>query len=351
MVILSIHGHCGCGISERYRGADTELWHVLRLWRGFDVVATLIPTWYAPLGWRDRCDDLGMRTLQVGSSRDLSAIVRVSGSLVVSFCNAEFFKFSETLRDLGCRLVWVSCMTQLSHAELAYYESGGRFDAFVFQGDYQRSRLWPELNHFGFSERQCFSIRGALDVSDFPFQPRPRRPGDRFVVGKLARPDLDKWSRNYWSILARIRADNVRARVMGCDDMVRRKLGTAPDWADVLPPCHEPVPRFLESLHCLLPVNGGAEENWPRVGLEAMAAGVPIVTENKWGWREMIEHGRTGYLADTEDELAYYAGRLAADESHRLWIARNARERLVEELANPDTIWRTWKELFDAVSA
>ena len=29
-----------------------------------------------------------------------------------------------------------------------------------------------------------------------------------------------------------------------------------------------------------------------------MAAGVPIVAQNDWGWREMIEHGVTGFLGE-----------------------------------------------------
>jgi hypothetical protein len=28
-----------------------------------------------------------------------------------------------------------------------------------------------------------------------------------------------------------------------------------------------PTPQFFATLHCLLPVNGGARENWPRAGL------------------------------------------------------------------------------------
>ncbi len=79
---------------------------------------------------------------------------------------------------------------------------------------------------------------------------------------------------------------------------------------------------FLQSLHVLVQSNAAAVENWPRVGLEAMAAGVPLVVDAKGGWLEMLRHGRTGYLCRTEDEFAYYAARLAYDEAHRLrWSA------------------------------
>jgi glycosyltransferase involved in cell wall biosynthesis len=90
---------------------------------------------------------------------------------------------------------------------------------------------------------------------------------------------------------------------------------------------------------------GQAVENWPRVGLEAMAAGVPVIADNRGGWREMIRHGRTGYLCDNDDQFAEYTARLACDETLRVQIARQARETLETELARPQEIWAGWKQL------
>jgi glycosyltransferase involved in cell wall biosynthesis len=97
-----------------------------------------------------------------------------------------------------------------------------------------------------------------------------------------------------------------------------------------------------------LPINGGAMENWPRVGLEAMAAGVPIVTEKRWGRLEMIDHGRTGFLGESNEELAAYATGLAHDEVRRLKITATARQH-VEKLADPQAIWAAWRKLFAAM--
>jgi glycosyltransferase involved in cell wall biosynthesis len=103
-----------------------------------------------------------------------------------------------------------------------------------------------------------------------------------------------------------------------------------------------PVERFLARLHCYLSINGTARENWPRVGLEAFAAGVPVVTENKWGWQEMIEHGVTGFLGNDLEELAHYASLLAHDEELRLEMAHAARSKLINELACPEKLWDQW---------
>ena len=48
---------------------------------------------------------------------------------------------------------------------------------------------------------------------------------------------------------------------------------------------------YAES-HALLQ-HGETLENLPRVGLEAMAAGVLVIADNAGGWRDQVEHGRS----------------------------------------------------------
>jgi glycosyltransferase involved in cell wall biosynthesis len=80
-----------------------------------------------------------------------------------------------------------------------------------------------------------------------------------------------------------------------------------------------------------------------------MASGVPVVAEDAWGWREMIEHGVTGFLGRNGDELTHWAATLVRDDSLRLKIAHQAYRRLVDELANPHAIFCRWKELFESL--
>jgi len=139
--------------------------------------------------------------------------------------------------------------------------------------------------------------------------------------------------------------------MLGMDERTHAKLGKPPPWADCLKPMAIPPQKFFATLHGLLPVNGGARENWPRAGLEAMAAGVPVVAQNEWGWREMIEHGVTGFLGSSDEELAHYAAMLAYDEDLRLRIVHAAHEWLVNEFANPEAIWAGWRRLFSSLQS
>jgi len=127
-------------------------------------------------------------------------------------------------------------------------------------------------------------------------------------------------------------------------------LGKPPDWATCYEPGEIEVGDFLDRCHVLLAVNDTACENWPRVGLEAMSAGVPIIAQNRGGWPEMIRHGDTGILAGNQTQVAYWLGRLSHEEPLRLRIAENAR-KWVEELSHPAEIIEGWRRLFTSLPA
>ena len=331
-------------------GACTEAWHTVKLWRRFGAEVHLVPTWGTDAKWRAKLDEIGCVTHHV-TPETLADVPGLAGSIVVSFCNDQFLQQAGRLRDLGCRLVWVNCMTWLFDAERKFCRERGPFDAHVFQSDFQRSMLEPELTKVGYRPKLGHLIRGAFDFEEWEFAPRGHAPGEPFVVGRAARPDHDKWSSNTWPIYKRIQYRPKRALMLGVDDRTRQKIGVPPSWADCLQPMAIPAREFFRQLHCTLPINGGARENWPRAGLEAMAAGVPIVAQNEWGWREMIEHGVTGFLGGSDEELAHWAATLAYDEERRLQVARAARERLETDLANPDILWAGWRRLFESLTS
>lgn len=61
--------------------------------------------------------------------------------------------------------------------------------------------------------------------------------------------------------------------------------------------------------------------------VEAMAAGCVPVVINKGGQREIVEHGVSGYLWETLDELKDYTRTLVNDEEKRTRMSEAARER------------------------
>jgi glycosyltransferase involved in cell wall biosynthesis len=328
-------------------GANTELWHTVKLWRRFGLDVTLLPTWEAPLEWKHRLDAIGCRTVALSppgtGGAFLDGVPGLAGSIVVSMCNTRFLAVAEQFRARGCRIVWLGCMNWLFTAEKLHYKRFGPFDRHVFQSRYQHDQLVPQLRRFGFRDEQSFIIPGAFDPEEFPLRPLRHEPDTIFEVGRIGRAEVDKFRRDFWRLLSKV-PHSLRVRVLGWNEECLDFIGDPPHWAECLSPGAVPVRDFLAGCHCLVALNGQSVENWPRVGLEAMAAGVPIVADNRGGWREMIEDGHSGFLCDTLDEAAFRIANLAYDEQLRMGVVIAGRNR-VESLSAPEPIWLRWYKL------
>jgi len=317
-------------------GANTELWHTLKLWRSRGLDVTLHAVNGAATHWRARCDAIGCRTA-ITALRNLSV---PEAATVVAFCHQPFLREVARLQKHNrARVVHVPCMTYL------FPEDRGQCDVYCFQSRFQMGLLAPQLEGLGVGPHRLRLVGGAFDAGEIPFRPRHRSRGDPFMVGRLSRPDGQKFRPNLWQVLGGI--PNVRARVMGWTDSIAGRCGPPPTWAEVLPKNAEPVIDFLAGLHCMLQ-DGEALENRPRTGLEAMAAGVPIVAPDRGGWPEMVRHGVTGLLGRDPAELTAQAARLEADEPLRLFLARQARQAVEGPLTDPGLCWSRWRSVFES---
>ena len=273
----------------------------------------------------------------------------LAGSVVVGMCNSHVTKARKLLYDLRCRLVWVNCMTFMFPEETAAWRIAPA-EAYVFQSHFQQDELERRLLPLGYNHGMGHLIRGAFAFDELPFAPTPHADQSPFVIGRLARPDLDKWSSNHWNILARVPYAQRRAVAMGWTMQLTRKCGQPPPWAETFTPQQITCQEFLGRCHAMLGLNGGARENWPRIGLEAMAAGVPLVAQNEWGWKEMIEDGVSGFLTRSDEEMAFRLAQLAYDEDLRQAIIECGRAH-VRELACPERIGAQWCKLFASLGA
>lgn len=318
-------------------GAGTELWDTLRWWcrGGFDV--HLVRPEGFPKAWRKPCEEIGC-TIHETPLRDVPGM---AGSNVTAFCAKAFLESADELRAMGCRLIWVSCMTYVFKAEREHYETHGPFDVYVCQSRFQRALLREQLAGYQLNMEH---IPGAFCIEDWPFAPASHQPGQPFVLGRLSRADADKFSSNTWPIWEGVSYGKKEGHVMGWQpEKVQKKLGKPPGWVKTYRPGEMPAKDFHRMLHALVQINGGAKENWPRVGLEAMATGDVLVAQNQWGWKEMVEDGRTGFLCSSDrHEISHRIATLAWDESLRCRMAVDARQR-VEQLADPEPFIRKWR--------
>ncbi len=335
------------GYPKDIGGANTELWHTLKLWRGYGLDVTLIPTWGPKIATPEtnkRLAGIGVKVVET-TPDNLIDIDGLPNSIVVAFCNERFIEHAHAFQGLGCRLVWAGCMNFQFAVERLHNRKYDPMDRYVFQSEHQRDQITPHIAKLGVTDDQCPVIHGAFDPGEFPHNPL-KHDGDRFIVGRLSRPDAGKFAPDYWRQIAAIPYPT-SVHVMGWSQAIEDKVGIPPEWAACSLPCSESPQSFYAGLHALVPGIGAIAENWPRIGLEAMSAGVPIVAERRGGWPEML--GDDGVLVDDRDHLAYSAAKLAYDPQYRMGVIVDQFARLTE-ITDPQRIWSQWETLFSGLS-
>jgi glycosyltransferase involved in cell wall biosynthesis len=76
-------------------------------------------------------------------------------------------------------------------------------------------------------------------------------------------------------------------------------------------------------------------ENLSNTVMEAMACGTPCVAFNQGGMPDLVEHGRTGYLARPfeSDDLAAGIGGVLEDDVARREMGQRSRRKVEEDFA------------------
>ena len=344
------------GIPLTVGGANTECGDTALLWRKAGVNVTCVSFLRCPCGrdvkqptpdnpWMERFESAGIPIVHAepGKFREVPGL---AGAICVSFCNGHTCHNWPELYQLGCRLVWSPAMTwTMPHEHNAFGTEygGGPPAAIHLQSAFQAEQLQPRYEKVGC--KRFVQIHGAFEP--FPFVPRPRRKGEALVVGRLARACRTKWTPHLWTILDQVRQHGVDVEVLcqGWSDDLEIHCGVPPKWARCLPENTLTSQEFLAQCHILICPNWGIDENWPRVGLEAMSAGVIMLADARGGWLEMIDDRETGLLCHNPHEYVVCLEWMAWDERERWYILNEARRRLAE-LIDPDGIAGQWLNLF-----
>jgi glycosyltransferase involved in cell wall biosynthesis len=155
----------------------------------------------------------------------------------------------------------------------------------------------------------------------------------RFVVGRLSRDVPEKHHGRDPDLYRRLVSAGCEVRIMG-GTCLRSQLKRARE-IDLLPPQSMDAGLFLRNLDCFYyRTSDRLLEGAGRVIAEAMACGLPVVCHQMGGYRELIEHGRTGFLFDTDEEAFQTIVRLKHDRDLRRTVGHAAR-RSMESLYSP----------------
>ena len=163
------------------------------------------------------------------------------------------------------------------------------------------------------------------------FVPPSSKPSDSaaaeaaFTVGRLSRANPKKHHADDPELYRRLVENGCRIRIMGPSPSLEAQLGGS-ESVELLPMFAQEAHLFLQGLDCFFyRTSEGWSEPSGRVVTEAMACGLPVVCHESGGYAEIIEHGRNGFLFDTQQEALEILLRLKEDRGLRESVGTEAR--------------------------
>ncbi|WP_153559090.1 glycosyltransferase [Roseimaritima sediminicola] len=332
---------CVVGFPSHLGGADTELDHQIHVWQRLGVKVHLVHT--GPLD--ANCHRMGMeaRGCVIHTPRDWSAC---QGKHVISYCNGDFLENLPAIRSYARSTTFVNCMTWLFDKEKERHRDG-LIDFFLYQTDHVMEKVCGELKEI--NDRYVpVKVRPYFHLADFPFH--EHRSEETFRFARLSRSDPGKYHPSQLWIYETMVAPVLKSgTILGVDQAVRDKIGAVPDWIQAIEPGGMPVQDVYERAHCIIQASE-TYENLPRVGFEAMASGCLLIVDDRGGWRELVQHGKTGYLCRDQRDFVYYASRAAYESDERTQMTRAARSFLEMNWSMESALLQ-WRNFFQRLEA
>ena len=332
------------GFPSLYGGAGNELLHQIAIWQSLGAEVHIIPS---SSDYRESplLPELVASGAIVHKPHDFPVIDR--DAPVFGFCNSAFLEQIDSIREHSSNTVFVNCMTWLFDLELQRMEEG-KIRTFLYQNDDVRvlhSAILQTLN--ASAPVNFLTFVPYFDVSRFPFV--AERSQEYFGCGRISRQDADKYAANTLLIYEYFVAPRLkRGLFLGFDERSEQKIGRPYDWIRTAIDQNECSQQDFYK-HCEIVLQpSDTTENWPRVGLEAMASGSVLIVDNRGGWRRQVEHGVTGWLCNHERDFIYYASKMAYEPELRMHMAIRARER-VDSLAGPAVSRLSWLRVLETL--
>jgi glycosyltransferase involved in cell wall biosynthesis len=132
--------------------------------------------------------------------------------------------------------------------------------------------------------------------------------------------------------------------MLGFGETSEKKIGSPPKWIKTFADQSELSQRDFYRQCDIILQPSDTTENWPRVGLEAMASGAVLIVDNRGGWRQMVDHGVTGWLCDDDHDFVRFGTRMATNRGERQAISAAARNRL-PHIAGESVSGQSWRSV------
>jgi glycosyltransferase involved in cell wall biosynthesis len=210
------------------------------------------------------------------------------------------------------------------------------------------------VTEIGIDPALVVTVHNGLDLEPFlsPCDPAPPRlrlgvPRDAVVLGQAARFAPQKAHDRLVAAAVPVleRVPSAWLVLAGDGPLLEpvRRQAAATSVADriVFPGFEHDVRGFLAALDMF--VSSPSSEGLGNAAIEAMAAGLPVVSTRTGGIPEVVVDGETGLLAEPGDAAALTEAmlRLARDPALRRQMGEAGRGRAIDEFAEPGMLART----------
>jgi hypothetical protein len=339
------------GFPGLYGGAATELHHQIHCWKAMGIDVAIIPSMHGsqnePL--LTEMVDLG---ISIYGKDELDHIKPEDA--IINFCSKEYLELLPEIVKRTKRTIFVNCMTWVFQKPNVSYQfnegynhSVGNIAVSLYQRPQVRDLHQSILRRDQQSRAQFLHFQPYFRPDGLVYS--PERNFDRFSIGRISRQDADKFTKNLWHVWEYVVSPTFKRGIcLGWDSRSESKCGKPPEWVETYAD-HKSfsTAKFWAETNVICQPSE-TNENWPRIGFEAMYSGVPLIVDKRAGWNFMVEHGVTGFLCAHERDFIYYASKMAYEPEHREAIARAAYARALE-LSSLEVSMESWQKVFDVV--
>ncbi|QSN63418.1 glycosyltransferase [Caballeronia sp. M1242] len=184
-------------------------------------------------------------------------------------------------------------------------------------------------------------IENGVNIAEIP--PRIQKTSGELVIGMSGRASYQKNHEAFVKLATDLHAPSVRFLWIGGN------VEELPGQSKRAVECSGWVTRerALELTSELdIYVQTSRWEGMPIALIEAQVAGIPAVVTDVVGNRDVVQHGVTGFVAKSEEEMAGYIARLRDDAPLRERMGAEARASACKRFSM-DAIFRQWLSMYE----
>ena len=328
------------GTPGKIGGAATKIRHLLHLVRNnFDITVV-----FNNISWLRNKPITGfLDRLNIPYILLKDIPVCIDGTALV-ICEPFFFESgaAQTVKQRGLRLVFSNEMMWAFKGE-AEAVKAGLIDKVLFVSAFQAA-VFSQMYH---------GIPSAIPGNyvapeDFEFK---ERNNATFTIGRLSRPDPDKYPENFPVFYEQFMLRDVKFRVMAWSDQLKKKYRWhrfGPEW-ELLGRQKEDTEKFLHSLDLFVyPLGHLFKESWGRSTVEAMLTGcVPLVPVGHQ-FHNIMVHGESGFICNSFADYREIVHELHDNYPLRQKLSRQCAEHARTKVCNSDEHRKIWIEALTA---